>query len=152
MFTIGGVSSVMTAAVGADLQRTSTYFVAAHIHYVLIGINLFAVLGALHVWFPNMTGRLIDERLGAVAFWIIFFGFNLAFLPMHATGFLGMPRRIYTYPSGLGWEGSLFFPITGIHFLHLLVGVLILFVLALWAGLGYFDRRRTAVLMTGALY
>ena len=64
MFTIGGVSGVMTAAVPADLQLTSTYFVVAHIHYVLIGINLFAVLGALHVWFPKMTGRMMDERLG----------------------------------------------------------------------------------------
>ncbi|HZZ60131.1 MAG TPA: cbb3-type cytochrome c oxidase subunit I [Roseiarcus sp.] len=106
MFTIGGVSGVMTAAVAADLQLTSTYFVVAHIHYVLIGINLFAVLGALHVWFPKMTGRLMDEKVGLVAFWIIFIGFNVAFLPMHATGFLGMPRRIYTYPAGLGWEAT----------------------------------------------
>ncbi len=104
MFVIGGVSGVMTASVPADLQLTDTYFILAHIHYVLIGINLFAVLGALHVWFPKMTGRLIDERLGRVAFWIITVGFNLAFLPMHWTGFLGMPRRIYTYPAGLGWE------------------------------------------------
>ena len=71
---------------------------------MLIGINLFAVLGALHVWFPKMTGRMMDERVGLIAFWIILVGFNLAFLPMHATGFLGMPRRIYTYPAGLGWE------------------------------------------------
>ncbi len=104
MFVIGGVSGVMTASVPADLQLTDTYFILAHIHYVLIGINLFAVLGALHVWFPKMTGRLIDEGVGRVAFWIIFIGFNLAFLPMHWTGLLGMPRRIYTYPAGLGWE------------------------------------------------
>lgn len=104
MFVIGGVSGVMTASVPADLQLTDTYFILAHIHYVLIGINLFAVLGALHVWFPKMTGRFIDEDVGRVAFWIIFIGFNLAFLPMHWTGLLGMPRRIYTYPVGLGWE------------------------------------------------
>ena len=104
MFVIGGVSGVMTASVPADLQLTDTYFILAHIHYVLIGINLFAVLGALHVWFPKMTGRLIDEGVGRAAFWIIFIGFNLAFLPMHWTGLLGMPRRIYTYPAGLGWE------------------------------------------------
>jgi cytochrome c oxidase subunit I len=104
MFVIGGVSGVVTAAVPTDLQVTDTYFVVAHIHYVLIGINLFAVLGALHVWFPKMTGRLIDETLGKWAFAVIFFGFNLAFLPMHWTGLIGMPRRIYTYPAGLGWE------------------------------------------------
>ena len=104
MFVIGGVSGVMTAAVPADLQFTDTYFVVAHIHYVLIGINLFAVLGALAVWFPKMTGRLLDETLGKWAFWIVFVGFNLAFLPMHLTGLLGMPRRIYTYPAGVGWE------------------------------------------------
>ena len=104
MFVIGGVSGVVTASVPADLQVTDTYFVVAHIHYVLIGINLFAVLGALHVWFPKMTGRMIDETFGKWVFAVIFFGFNLAFLPMHWTGLIGMPRRIYTYPAGLGWE------------------------------------------------
>ena len=104
MFVIGGVSGVVTAAVPADLQVTDTYFVVAHIHYVLIGINLFAVLGALHVWFPKMTGRFLNETFGKWAFAIVFVGFNLAFLPMHWTGLLGMPRRIYTYPAGLGWE------------------------------------------------
>jgi cytochrome c oxidase subunit I len=104
MFVIGGVSGVVTAAVPADLQVTDTYFVVAHIHYVLIGINLFAVLGALHVWFPKMTGRFLNETFGKWAFAIVFFGFNLAFLPMHWTGLLGMQRRIYTYPAGLGWE------------------------------------------------
>ena len=104
MFVIGGVSGVVTAAVPADLQVTDTYFVVAHIHYVLIGINLFAVLGALHVWFPKMTGRFLDETFGKWAFAVVFVGFNLAFLPMHWTGLLGMPRRIYTYPAGLGWE------------------------------------------------
>ena len=104
MFVIGGVSGVVTASVPADLQVTDTYFVVAHIHYVLIGINLFAVLGALHVWFPKMAGRMIDETFGKWVFAVIFFGFNLAFLPMHWTGLIGMPRRIYTYPAGLGWE------------------------------------------------
>ena len=104
MFVIGGVSGVVTASVPADLQVTDTYFVVAHIHYVLIGINLFAVLGALHVWFPKMTGRLLSETFGKWVFWVVFVGFNLAFLPMHWTGLLGMPRRIYTYPAGLGWE------------------------------------------------
>ncbi len=103
MFTIGGVSGVMTAAAPSDQQLTDTYFVVAHIHYVLIGINLLPVMGGLYVWFPKMTGRLLDERLGRWNFWLVFLGFNIAFLPMHWTGLAGMPRRIYTYPEGLGW-------------------------------------------------
>lgn len=103
MFVIGGVSGVMTASVPADRQLTDTYFVVAHIHYVLIGINLFPVMGGLYVWFPKMTGRMLNERLGRWNFWMVFIGFNLAFLPMHWTGLAGMPRRIYTYPDGMGW-------------------------------------------------
>jgi len=103
MFVIGGVSGVVTASAAADLQLHGTYFVVAHIHYVLIGINLFGVLGGLYLWFPKMTGRMMGEGLGKAAFWVTFFGFNLAFLPMHWTGLLGMPRRIYTYPEGAGW-------------------------------------------------
>lgn len=104
LFVIGGVSGVMTASVPADLQLHGTYFVLAHIHYVLIGINLFGVLGGLYFWFPKMSGRLLSERLGRWSFWIVFLSFNAAFLPMHWTGFLGMPRRIYTYDDGLGWN------------------------------------------------
>jgi len=102
MFVVGGVSGVVTAAVPADLQLTDTYFVVAHIHYVLIGINLFGVLGALYFWFPKFTGRMLGERLGRWNFWITFIGFNVAFLPMHLTGLMGMPRRVYTYPEDLG--------------------------------------------------
>jgi cytochrome c oxidase subunit I len=104
MFVIGGVSGVMTAAVPADFQLHDTYFVVAHIHYVLIGINVFAVLGGLYFWFPKFSGRMMDETLGRLAFAFVFLGFNAAFLPMHWTGLLGMPRRIYTYPEGSGWE------------------------------------------------
>jgi len=103
MFVIGGVSGVMTASVPVDWQLTDTYFVVAHIHYVLIGINLFPVLGAAHFWFPKMTGRFMDERLGKWSFWLVFAGFNIAFLPMHLTGLLGMPRRIYTYGPEMHW-------------------------------------------------
>ncbi len=103
MFVIGGVSGVMTAAAPSDQQLTDTYFVVAHIHYVLIGINVLAVMGGLYVWFPKATGRLLDERLGRWNFWTVFIGFNLAFLPMHWTGLAGMPRRIYTYPENMGW-------------------------------------------------
>jgi cytochrome c oxidase subunit I len=103
LFVIGGVSGFMTAAVPVDWQLTDTYFVVAHLHYVLIGINLFPVCGALYFWFPKMTGRLLDERLGRWNFWTMFAGFNIAFLPMHLTGLFGMPRRIYTYAPGMGW-------------------------------------------------
>ena len=104
LFVIGGVSGFMTASVPVDWQLTDTYFVVAHLHYVLIGINLFPVLGGLYHWFPKMTGRMLDERLGKLSFWVVFIGFNLAFLPMHLTGLRGMPRRIYTYPRGMGWD------------------------------------------------
>ncbi len=104
LFVIGGVSGFMTASVPVDWQLTDTYFVVAHLHYVLIGINVFPVLGAVYFWFPKMTGRLMDERLGRWNFWITFIGFNLAFLPMHLTGLFGMPRRVYTYAEGMGWD------------------------------------------------
>ena len=130
MFVIGGVSGVMTASVPADLQLHDTYFVVAHIHYVLIGINLFGVLGGLHFWFPKMSGRMLGERLGRWTFWTIFIGFNLGFLPMHWTGLLGMPRRIYTYPQDIGWSamnmvttvGSFIF---AVGFAMLLINVLV---------------------------
>jgi cytochrome c oxidase subunit I len=104
MFVIGGVSGVMTGVVPADLQLTDTYWVVAHLHYVLIGINLFGELAGIYYWFPKFTGRMLDETLGKVNFWLVFIGFNVAFFTMHFTGLMGMPRRIYTYQAGLGWE------------------------------------------------
>ena len=104
LFVIGGVSGFMTASVPVDWQLNDTYFVVAHIHYVLIGINVFPVVGAIYYWFPKFSGRMLSESLGRWNFWTMFIGFNLAFLPMHLTGLLGMPRRIYTYPDGLGWD------------------------------------------------
>jgi cytochrome c oxidase subunit 1/cytochrome c oxidase subunit I+III len=104
LFTIGGVSGYMTGSVPVDWQLTDTYFVVAHLHYVLIGINVFPVVGATYFWFPKFTGRLMDERLGRWNFWTMFIGFNLGFFPMHVSGLLGMPRRIYTYSEGMGWD------------------------------------------------
>jgi cytochrome c oxidase subunit 1/cytochrome c oxidase subunit I+III len=104
LFVIGGVSGFMTGSVPVDWQLTDTYFVVAHLHYVLIGINLFPVVGGLYYWFPKMTGRMLDERLGRWNFWTMFVGFNIAFLPMHLTGLLGMPRRVYTYQGDMGWN------------------------------------------------
>ena len=126
LFVIGGVSGFMTASVPVDWQLTDTYFVVAHIHYVLIGINVFPVLGAAYYWFPKMSGRMLDERLGRWNFWITFVGFNLAFLPMHLTGLLGMPRRVYTYADGMGWNTLNL--ITSIGSFVLAVGILLFFV------------------------
>jgi heme/copper-type cytochrome/quinol oxidase subunit 1 len=104
LFVIGGVSGVMTGAVPFDFQLTDTYFVVAHLHYVLIGINVFPVIGGIYYWFPKMTGRLMSERIGRWNFWTMFLGFNIGFFPMHIVGLMGMPRRIYTYAPGLGWD------------------------------------------------
>jgi cytochrome c oxidase subunit I len=104
LFVLGGVSGVVTAAVPYDLQVTDTYFVVAHLHYVLIGINVFGVMAGFYYWFPKITGRMLDERLGRWNFWTMFIGFNVGFFPMHISGILGMPRRIYTYPAGAGWD------------------------------------------------
>ncbi len=104
LFTIGGVSGYMTGSVPVDWQLTDTYFVVAHLHYVLIGINVFPVVGATYFWFPKFTGRMMDEKLGRWNFWTMFVGFNLGFFPMHISGLLGMPRRIYTYNEGMGWD------------------------------------------------
>ena len=103
LFVIGGVSGFMTAAVPVDLQLTHTYFIVAHLHYVIIGINVFPVVGGIFYWFPKFTGRLMNETLGKWTFWVMFIGFNVGFFPMHILGLAGMPRRIYTYPEGLGW-------------------------------------------------
>jgi len=103
-FVIGGLTGVILAAVPLDLQLHDTYFVVAHLHYVLIGGAVFPLLGIFTYWFPKITGRMMNERLGKIGFWLVFFGFHATFLPMHWSGMLGMPRRVYTYPAGLGLE------------------------------------------------
>src|SRR6187551_2781231 len=97
VFTIGGLSGIFLAAFPIDWQLHDTYYVVAHFHYVLFGGSLLAILGGLTYWWPKFFGRLLDERLGKVAFWLIFAGFNITFFPQHMLGLLGMPRRIYTY-------------------------------------------------------
>lgn len=103
VFIIGGLNGVITALIPFDWQLTDTYFVVAHLHYVLVGANVFPVFAAFYYWLPKMTGRLLDERLGRWSFWIMFAGFNLTFFPMQILGLLGMPRRIYTYSAATGW-------------------------------------------------
>ncbi|MEZ2126179.1 MULTISPECIES: cytochrome c oxidase subunit I [unclassified Sinorhizobium] len=104
-FVIGGLTGVMVASVPFDTQVHDTYFVVAHFHYVLIGGAVFPLVGAVYYWFPKMTGKMMSERLGRWAFWLIFSGFHLTFFPMHILGLLGMPRRIYTYQPDLPWSG-----------------------------------------------
>ena len=103
VFIIGGLNGIITAVVPFDWQLTDTYFVVAHIHYVLVGANMLPVFAAFYYWYPKITGRLLDEVLGKVSFWLIFIGLNLAFFPMHIVALLGMPRRQWTYASNMGW-------------------------------------------------
>ncbi|HEX5539362.1 MAG TPA: cbb3-type cytochrome c oxidase subunit I, partial [Methylophilaceae bacterium] len=100
---LGGLTGVILASVSLDLQVHDTYFVVAHLHYVLLGGAVFPLFGAFYYWFPKITGRLMSERLGRWNFWLFFIGFNLTFFPMHLLGLHGMPRRVYTYPAGMGW-------------------------------------------------
>jgi cytochrome c oxidase subunit 1 len=104
MFTIGGISGVMHSSPPADLQQTDTYFVVAHFHYVLFGGSIMGIFAGIYHYYPKMTGRLMNDTLGNWHFWLNFIGFNLTFFPMHFSGLLGMPRRIYTYDAGQGWE------------------------------------------------
>ena len=104
MFIIGGLSGVMHSSAASDAQQQDTYFIVAHLHYVLFGGSIFALLAGIYYWFPKITGRILDERLGKLNFWLMFIAFNVVFFPMHFLGLDGMPRRIYTYDSAMGWD------------------------------------------------
>jgi cytochrome c oxidase subunit 1 len=104
MFVIGGLSGVTHAIVPHDAQQTDTYYIVAHFHYVLFGGAMFGIMGGLYYWWPKIFGYLLSEKLGKLNFWTWFLGFNLTFAPMHIIGLQGMPRRIYTYPDGMGWN------------------------------------------------
>ncbi|MEP7227510.1 MAG: cytochrome c oxidase subunit I [Gemmatimonadales bacterium] len=104
MFIIGGLSGVMHSPPPADLQQTDTYFVVAHFHYVMFGGSIFGLTAGAYYWWPKMFGRMLNEGLGKLHFWLMLIGFNLTFFPMHFVGLHGMPRRVYTYPKDLGFE------------------------------------------------
>ncbi len=104
IFVLGGLTGVMVAIAPFDFQAHDTYFIVAHLHYVLIGGMLFPVAAGFCYFFPLATGKRLSERLGKLSFWLMFAGFNVAFLPMHITGLAGMPRRVYTYTEGLGFD------------------------------------------------
>jgi len=104
ILVLGGLTGVMLGSVPLDLQLHDTYFVVAHLHYVLVGGAVFPLFGAFHYWFPKATGRMLGERAGRWQFWLFFIGFNATFFPMHLLGLQGMPRRIYTYGGDMGWS------------------------------------------------
>ncbi|MAU64783.1 MAG: cytochrome c oxidase subunit I [Dehalococcoidia bacterium] len=104
MFLIGGISGVMHAVSASDAQQQDTYFIPAHIHYVLFGGAIMALMSGIYYWYPKITGKMYDEKLGKFHFWTLMVGQNLTFFPMHFVGLEGMPRRIYTYAEGMGWD------------------------------------------------
>jgi len=104
LFTIGGISGVMHSSPPADLQQTDSYFIVAHFHYVLFGGSIMGIFAGIYYYFPKLFGRMMDEKLGKAHFWVNIIAMNLTFFPMHFSGMLGMPRRIYTYDAGQGWE------------------------------------------------
>jgi cytochrome c oxidase subunit 1 len=126
IFTIGGLTGIYLAAFPLDWQVHDTYFVVAHMHYVMFGGSVFAIFGGLFYWWPKMFGRMLNEKLGKWTFWLMFVGFNVTFMPQHFLGLLGMPRRIYTYSNGGWWEAYNLTSTIGSGVLAL--GVLIFFV------------------------
>ena len=104
IFTLGGLTGVMVAMVPFDFQAHDSYFIVAHLHYVLIGGMVFPLFATFYYWVPLVSRKMLSERLGRWTFWLMFTGFNVAFLPMHITGLAGMPRRVWTYPSSMQWD------------------------------------------------
>ncbi len=103
-FTIGGLSGVTHSVSPADWQQTDTYYIVAHFHYVLFGGSIFGIFAGFYYWWPKIFGRMLDEKIGKIHFWTWLIGFNLTFGPMHLAGIEGMPRRVSTYPEGMGWD------------------------------------------------
>ncbi|MGI8413601.1 MAG: cytochrome c oxidase subunit I [Solirubrobacteraceae bacterium] len=102
-FIVGGLSGITVAAIPFDQQVEDSYYIVAHFHFVIFGAAVFPILGGMYYWFPKLTGRMYYERVGKASFWLTFVGTMITFFPMHILGIQGMPRRIYTYPSGAGW-------------------------------------------------
>ena len=103
-FILGGLSGITVAAIPFDQQVHDSYYIVAHFHFVIFGAAVFPILGGMYFWFPKLTGRMYYERTGKISFWLTFLGTLVTFFPMHIVGILGMPRRVYTYPPGLGWS------------------------------------------------
>jgi cytochrome c oxidase subunit 1 len=103
-FTIGGITGIFNAIVPIDTQVHDTYYIVGHLHYVLFGGSAMGMFAGIYFWFPKVTGKMYNEMLGRVQFWLVFIGLNLTFFPMHFLGLSGMPRRYADYDAGLGWE------------------------------------------------
>src|SRR3954471_23011668 len=131
LFIMGGLTGVMFAAIPFDQQAHDTYFVVAHFHFVIFGAAVFPILGGIYFWFPKVTGRMYHEGAGKVSFWLTFAGTVLTFFPMHIVGLLGMPRRNYTYPPGLGWTGLNLAETLGSYLLT--AGLLLIFANLVWS-------------------
>ena len=123
LFVIGGLTGIAVAVVPIDWQVTDTYFVVAHFHYTLFGGTVFGLFAGTYYWFPKMTGRMLSNKLGIWNFWLLFIGFNLTFMPLHFAGLMGMPRRIWTYAPGLGWETPSLISAFGVIFIYAAVMV-----------------------------
>src|SRR5213078_1233808 len=131
LFVIGGLSGIMFAAIPFDQATTDTYFVVAHFHFIIFGAAVFPILGGMYYWFPKVTGRLYHERAAQASFWLTFLGTSLTFFPMHIVGLLGMPRRVYTYQPGLGWDGYNLVETVGAFLMA--AGILAIFANLLWS-------------------
>ncbi len=130
-FLVAGLTGIMLGAAPFDWQLGNSYFVVAHFHYVIVGGILFTLFAAFYYWFPKMSGRMLDETLGRLHFWLFFGGFHLTFDFMHIPGILGMPRRIYTYEPGRGWDTWNFIVTIGVVFQGL--GILVFLINLLWS-------------------
>jgi cytochrome c oxidase subunit 1 len=138
LFTMGGLSGIFLAAFPFDWQVHDTYYVVAHLHYVLFGGSIFGIFGGLYYWWPKMFGRMLDERLGKWHFWLLFVGFNLTFLPQHMLGLLGMARRVWTYHHGGLWE---WYNLTSTIGSGIMTAGMLVFLANVWAT----QRRRRGV-------
>jgi cytochrome c oxidase subunit 1 len=134
MFVIGGVSGVFLACAPCDMEFTDTYFVVAHIHYVLFGGSVFTIMAGLYYWFPKMTGRYLSDKLGYLQFILMLAGFNMTFWPQHELGLDGMPRRIYHFPQAPEWAPLNLLSTIGAFVIALSVLVMIVNVLRSWSG------------------
>jgi cytochrome c oxidase subunit I len=113
----GGLTGISHASAALDWQTKNSYYLIAHFHYIIVGVIVFAVMGAIHYWFPKMSGRMLSDRLGKWTFWLMFIGFNATFLVQHALGLMGMPRRVYTYPDLPGWGWMNMLSTVGVFFM-----------------------------------
>jgi heme/copper-type cytochrome/quinol oxidase subunit 1 len=134
MFVIGGLSGVYAAVVPVDYQLHNSYFIVAHIHYVLFGGSVFAVFAACYYWFPKISGRLYSESLAAWHFWLMIIGFNLTFFPMHILGLMSMQRRIATYPVDTGFLPLNVLETVGAFLMGISILIFVWNVLAAWRG------------------